>query len=68
MATPVRDEQFDAVSILYHALQGANTCSNYIKDAQQSGDKELQAFFNDVNSHYQEIASRAKEVVKQRLG
>lgn len=32
--TGTRDETYDLVSILYHALQGAETYDQYIQDAQ----------------------------------
>ena len=35
--TGTRDVIYDLVSVLYHALQGAETYDQYIKDAQQRG-------------------------------
>jgi hypothetical protein len=31
--TGVRDELYNAVSVLYHALQGGETCMQYLQDA-----------------------------------
>jgi hypothetical protein len=39
--TGVRDEHYDLVSILYPALQGAETYDTYISDAEVVGDQEL---------------------------
>jgi hypothetical protein len=39
--TAVPDEIYDIVSVLYHALQGAETYEQYIRDAEQRGDQEL---------------------------
>ena len=42
--TGTRDATYDVVSILYHALQGAETYQQYIQDAEQRGDQELGQF------------------------
>jgi hypothetical protein len=55
------------VSVLYHALQGSATCSTYTEDAERSGDKELAQFFREVQDHYDKIATRAKQILKQKL-
>ena len=36
--TGVRDEMYDVVSVLYHALQDGETCMQYLQDAQETGD------------------------------
>ena len=43
--TGTRDEHFDLVSVLYHALQGADACGRYAADAEAAGDERLAAFF-----------------------
>ena len=43
-ATGTRDDTYDLVSVLYHALQGAETARHYIQDAAQAGDEELVSF------------------------
>ena len=40
-ATGTRDETYNLVSVLYHALQGAQTTMQYVQDAEQEGDPEL---------------------------
>ena len=40
-ATGTRDATYDLVSVLYHALQGAETARHYMQDAAQAGDQEL---------------------------
>ena len=39
--TGTPDEQYDLVSVLYHALQGGETSEQYIEDARTAGDEEL---------------------------
>ena len=35
--TGTRDEHYNLVSVLYHALQGADTCNVYALDAEAAG-------------------------------
>ena len=45
--TGTRDEHYNLISALYHLLEGASTCEQYIRDAEESGDQELAQFFRD---------------------
>ena len=67
-ATGTRDDTYDLVSVLYHALQGAETARHYIQDAEQAGDQELVQFFREARDWQRHLASQAKAVLKQRLG
>lgn len=58
--TGTRDEHYDLVSVLYHALQGAENCDRYALDAESSGDERLAAFFREVQTMQTQIAERAK--------
>ena len=42
--TGTGDTVYDLVSIIYHALQGAETYGMYIADAEEVGDAELARF------------------------
>jgi hypothetical protein len=66
-ATGTRDETYDLVSVLYHALQGAQTAMQYVQDAEQEGDQELAQFFREAQAWQQHLAEQAKELLKQRL-
>lgn len=55
-----RDEHYDLVSVLYHALQGADTCSVYALDAEAAGDERLAAFFREASVMQTQLAERAK--------
>ncbi len=63
-----RDTTYNLVSILYHALQGAETYQRYIQDADQGDDQELAQFFREVQQEEQRRAERAKQLLAQRLG
>jgi hypothetical protein len=65
--TGTRDEHYDLVSALYHALQGADTCVTYVQDAEQAGDQELVQFFREAHGTYRQLAERGKGLLRQRL-
>ena len=65
--TGTKDEHYNLVSTLYHALQGAETCGVYITDAEEAGNKELAKFFREVQRTHQKLAQRAKEMLKSQL-
>ena len=62
--TGTRDEHYDLISVLYHALQGAEACAGYAKDAEDSGEQELAEFFKEA----QETQARLAEQAKAMLG
>jgi hypothetical protein len=61
------DENYNLISVLYHALQGAETISQYLRDAQQADDEELVAFFEETKTAYIERANEAKQLLVTRL-
>lgn len=46
MSSPFKAKDFDPISTLYHALQGADLSSQYRQDAESNGDTECQNFFD----------------------
>jgi hypothetical protein len=58
--TGTRDEHYNLVSVLYHALNGADTCDRYALDAEAAGDERLAAFFREAQVLQTELAERAK--------
>jgi hypothetical protein len=65
--TGTRDETYNLVSILYHALQGAETYDQYISDAEGKGDQDLAQFVRDTKEEDRRRADRAKQLLAQRL-
>jgi hypothetical protein len=65
--TGTKDEHYNLVSVLYHALQGAETYAQYIRDAEQAGDRELVQFLQEVKTEEEQRAERAKVLLRQRL-
>jgi rubrerythrin len=66
--TGTQDTTYNLLSIVYHALQGAETYEQYINDAEQQGEQELAQFFRDVRDTHTQLADRGKQLLAQRLG
>jgi hypothetical protein len=58
--TGTRDEHYNLVSVLYHALEGAETCDTYALDAEATGDERLAIFFREAQEVQVGLAERAK--------
>ena len=58
--TGTRDEHYNLISVLYHALQGADNCTTYAFDAEAAGDERLAAFFHEAGVMQAQLADRAK--------
>ena len=58
--TGTRDEHYNLVSVLYHALHGAENCDRYASDAEVAGDERLAAFFRETQAMQTQVAERAK--------
>jgi rubrerythrin len=64
--TGVSDPTFNLVSILYHALQAAQTYDTYIRDADQHGDTNLAQFLRRLQSEDRNRAQYAMQLLMQR--
>ena len=63
----MKDEHYDLISVLYHALQGDETLSRYIEDADSSGDSDLAEHFREIQESYREIARQTKDLLRAKL-
>ena len=59
--TGTRDEHYNLVSVLYHALNAADTCDRYALDAETAGDQRLAAFFRRMQALQTGVAEEAKQ-------
>jgi hypothetical protein len=59
------DENYNLISVLYHALKGAETTTQYIRSSR--GDDELKEFFETTRQKYNELAAQARELLAERL-
>jgi hypothetical protein len=66
--TGERDENYALVSVLYHALQGAETYGKYIADAERARDDELVEFLTECRDEERERAQRARTMLGARIG
>ena len=57
------DKDYNLISVLYHALQGAETTSQYAQDAQTEGAPQVAEFMRQVQEQYNRIAQQAKELL-----
>jgi len=65
--THTPNQQYDLISVLYHALEGAQTCDVYVKDAEQGGDSELAQFFRQIQQEQTTCADKAKQLLARRV-
>ena len=63
-ATGTRDETYDVISIVYHALQGAENCEIYAEDAERD---ELRQFFQQAGEQQRQLADQGKQLLMQCL-
>lgn len=64
-ATGTSDPTYNIVSVLYHALQGAETIQKYLDDA--NTEDELRAYFQQVQQGYRRAADMGKQLLVQRI-
>lgn len=67
VSTNTSDKHYDLVSVLYHALEGAQTYAQYAEDAGREGDQELAQFFVQVQQSQISCAEKAKQLLGRRL-
>jgi len=61
--TGTRDEHYNLVSVLYHALHAAENCETYALDAAAAGRADIAGFFSEAQVVQAELAERAKELL-----
>lgn len=67
-ATVESDDAYGVVvSVLYHALQGAETMGQYIQAAEAAGNEQLVAFFEDCRTKQNGIALAGKRLLAEHL-
>jgi hypothetical protein len=62
--TGTRNETYDVIAILYHALQGAENCQTYLQDAQ---DGQIRDFIQQALQSQRQLADQGKQVLQQCL-
>src|SRR5438034_1287023 len=62
-----RETTYALVSVLSHALQGAETLVHDLQDAEAAGDQELVQCLREAQAWQRHLASEAQAVLQQRL-
>jgi hypothetical protein len=65
--TGERDENYNLISVLYHSLQFAESCAQYVEDAERKGEVQLAQFFEEARGSHVELAQQAKQLLAARL-
>src|SRR5579884_4375706 len=63
--TGTRNETYDVISVLYHALQGAENCQTYLRDSQ---DGQIRDFLQKALQSQRQLADEGKQALQQYLG
>lgn len=63
--TGTNDPTYNLVSVLYHALQGADLYEQYASDA--GSDRDLVSFFKEAQQQNKQRAEREKQLLAKRL-
>jgi hypothetical protein len=64
-ATGTSDPSYNVISVVYHALQGAETIQKYLDDV--GTEKELRDYFTSVQQGYRRAADMGKQLLVQRI-
>ncbi len=64
-ATGTSDPTYNVISVVYHALQGAETIQKYLDDA--NTDEDLKTYFQQVQQGYRRAAEMGKQLLAQRI-
>jgi hypothetical protein len=62
-----RNDFYNLVSVIYHALTGEQTYETSIRDAEEHGDHDLAVFLREVQQEDHKRADRAKQLLAQRV-
>ncbi|WP_158895802.1 hypothetical protein [Amycolatopsis anabasis] len=65
--SPVKDKNYDLVSVLQASLQYAWQLEAYIADAEKQGDGELASWFRRIQENNMKAGEQGKRLLAQRL-
>lgn len=67
MDTGTPDSTYALISTAYHLLQGADTISMFIEDAEEDGNEEIAEFLEETRAEFIERAEEAKRLLASVL-
>lgn len=64
-STGTSDPTYNVISVVYHALQGAETIQKYLDDA--NTEEDLKTYFQQVQQGYRRAAELGKQLLVERI-
>ncbi|MEU6645871.1 hypothetical protein ABZ863_25445 [Saccharomonospora sp. NPDC046836] len=65
--TPVKDKNFDLISVLQASLHYVWQLDEYAQDAERAGDEELATWFRKIQHNNDKAAEQGKAMLARRL-
>lgn len=65
--SPVRDKNYNLITVLQQSLQNAWMLEQYVQDAEAQGDQELAKWLHRVQENNQKAGEQGKQLLAQRL-
>lgn len=65
--TPVKDKNYDLITVLQASLENAWRMETFIDDARQAGDEELAEWFSKIQHNSQKAGEQGKQMLAARL-
>jgi hypothetical protein len=66
-ASPVKDKNYNLVTVLQESLQNVWQLESYIEDAERQGDNELAEWFRRIQENNKKAGDQGKQLLAARL-
>ncbi len=66
-ASPVKDKNYNLVTVLQESLQNVWQLASYIEDAERQGDNELADWFRRIQENNKTAGDQGKKLLAARL-
>jgi hypothetical protein len=66
-ASPVKDKNYDLITVLQVLLHSVWKIETYAKDAEEEGDPELAQWFRKIQDYDRKAAAEGKQMLLRRL-
>ena len=66
-ASPVKDKNYNLLTVLQQSLSNAWQLEEYIQDADGDGDQELAEWLRKIQSNNRQAGEQGKQMLVQRL-
>lgn len=65
--SPVKDKNYNLVTVLQASLHYAWEMETYIKDAEEAGDQDLAEWFRKIQENNRKAGEQGTQMLQQRL-